>query len=325
MSPGYVSDGACDILLCTLKVGDAKTAEVSICGSDIPDGEYRLIVKNTVSTKETVLKLICVNSKGKVEIDVFSSSSLEYGGKYEVVSMWSSSLTVALPTDATKRLLEVPEAPARVRSVSCVLAEDLKTHVEVVICGENLPMGKKLSVKVKEVGSSGSTIGSEISLPSGTIASKSRTEEISIEVYDADELLVEFGKTYELTWLTISETTSWIVDECVRFSVPCEPVRVTSALCTRKDADRAVVSLEGSGLIEAVTYTLSLSGRPTTDPDSSDVHETSIVVVATSFTEAKSAHLQLHPAKGSQLKFSFSYTIVGILCGSELYEHIDED
>ncbi|KAK2955240.1 hypothetical protein BLNAU_9792 [Blattamonas nauphoetae] len=303
-------------LSCKLKVGDAKTAEISIIGTHIPDGLYNLVLKNTVSTKETELKITIVDSSGKAEIEIFSSSSLEYGGKYEVLSLWSSSLTVALPTDATKRLLEVPQAPARVRSVSCVLAEDLKTHVEVVICGENLLMGKKVSVKVLEVGSSGSTIGSEISLPSATIASKSRTEGISIEVYDADELCVEYGKTYELTSLTISDTTSWIVDECVRFSVPCEPVRVTSASSSDDDSDWTTLSVRGSGFIEGAPYTLTLSGKPTTDPDSSGVHETSISIVATAFTKAKSAPLQLHPAKGSQLKFSYSYSIVGISYGS---------
>ncbi|KAK2946863.1 hypothetical protein BLNAU_18242 [Blattamonas nauphoetae] len=168
-------------VLCTLKVGDAKTAEVSISGSNVPDGEYRLILKNIVSSKETVLKLNCMNSEGKVEVEIFSSSTLEYGANYEVLSLSSSSVTVVLPTELTNRLLTMPGVPARVRSVSCVLTEDLKTHVEVVICGENLPVGETLTGKVKEVDpSSGSTTGSEIALPSTTIASTTNTEPIEI-------------------------------------------------------------------------------------------------------------------------------------------------
>ncbi|KAK2947377.1 hypothetical protein BLNAU_17697 [Blattamonas nauphoetae] len=311
-------------LSCKLKVGDAKTAEISIIGTHIPDGLYNLVLKNTVSTQETELPMKIVDSSGKLEIEVFSSSSLEYGGKYEVLSLWSSSVAVALPTDATKRLLEVPGAPARVRSVSSVLTDDLKTHVEVVICGENLPMGKTLSVKVKEVDpSSGSTTGSEIVLPAATIASTTTTERIMIEVYEVTNPTLKFGKTYELTSLTISGTVPFILDESVRFSVPCEPVRVISALCTRKDADRAVVSVSGSGFVLGEFYTVSVSGHPIGSPStpSSSLHNTSFVVIADSSSKkATSSPLQLHPSEESELKFSYSYRIVGMTNGTE-----DED
>ncbi|KAK2944328.1 hypothetical protein BLNAU_20773 [Blattamonas nauphoetae] len=307
---------------CDLKEGDPKAVELSISGSNMPNGEYRLILKNKVSTKETVLKIEIVNSEGRMEIDVFSSSTLEYGAMYEVVSLWSSSVTVALPTDATKRLLEVPEAPARVRSVSCVLAEDLKTHVEVVICGENLPVGEALTVKVKEVDSLGTTTGSEIDIPSTSIASKTSTEGISIEVYEVTSPSLKFGKTYEVSSLTISGTDPFILDDSVRFSVPCEPVRVTSALCTRKDADRVIVSLEGSGFVLGEFYTVLVSGHPIGSPStpSSSLHNTSFVVIASSSKNAMSSTLQLHPSEGSELKFSYSYRIVGMTNGTE-----DED
>ncbi|KAK2944313.1 hypothetical protein BLNAU_20758 [Blattamonas nauphoetae] len=310
---------------CNLKDGDPKTVELSISGSDIPDGEYRLVLKDEVSTKETVLKISFVNSEGRMDIEIFSTSELEYGAEYEVMSLSSSSVTVALPTDATKRLVDVP-APSRVRSATCLVGGEMKRLVEVVICGENLPVGETLSVKVKEVGSTGSTLGSEIALPSTTIGSKTRTEGISIEVYEAEELLVEYGKTFELTSLTISGTTSWILDECVRFSVPCEPVRVTSASCTKVDVDKTVVSVDGSGFVLGEFYTVSVSGHPIGSPStpSSSLHNTSFVVVASSAKKAGSSALQLHASEGSELKFSYSYSIVGMTNGTESEDGVIE-
>ncbi|KAK2950378.1 hypothetical protein BLNAU_14713 [Blattamonas nauphoetae] len=299
---------------CTLKAGDAKTAEVSISGSNVPDGEYRLILKNKVSSKETVLKIEIVDSESKLEIEIFSSSDLEYGGKYEVVSLLSSSVTVALPTDETDRKLEVPVA-ALVRSASCLVGGTMDKFVKVVICGENLPIGKTLSVKVKEVESTGSLIGSEIALPDATIASNTNTEQIEIEVYKATEPCLKYGKTYELTSLTITGTLPFILDESVRFSVPIEPVRVTSALCTKEDTNWTVVSVKGSGLIKDETYTLTLSGTPT-DTLLLDVHDTTISVVASSPTEAKSLPLPLSSTSESSLLFGHKYTITAITNGS---------
>ncbi|KAK2954804.1 hypothetical protein BLNAU_10289 [Blattamonas nauphoetae] len=302
---------------CRLKEGDAKTVEVSLSGSTIPDGEYRLILENKVSRKETVLKINIVNSEGKVEVEIFSSSSLEYGAEYEVLSLSSSSLRVALPTEATARSLEVP-APPRVTAVSCEISGEKKTHVKIVIFGENLPSESTLSVKVKEVDSGGSLIGSVIDLPDATTTSGDRTEPIEIELYEAISPCLKFGKTYQLTSLTISGTLAFILDDSVRFSVPREPVRITSALCTDDDPDRTVVTVKGSGFVYGEFYTVSVSGHPNGSPPSPppSPHETSFVVTALSTEEARSSPLQLHPAEGSKLKFSFSYSIVGISNGS---------
>ncbi|KAK2946440.1 hypothetical protein BLNAU_18605 [Blattamonas nauphoetae] len=305
-------------LLCKLKEGDAKTAEISISGTDIPDGLYNLVVKNTVSTEETELPMKIVDSTGKVEIVVFSSSLLEYGAEYEVVGLSSSSLTVALPTSATDRSLKVPDAPARVRSASCVLAGERKTHMKVVIFGENLPVGKTLSVGVKEVGSTGSTIGSEIGLPSTGMATSTSTAGIEIEIFEVTNPGLDYGKTYELTSLTISETFPFILDDSVRFSVPCEPVRITFASCTRNETDWTVVSVEGSGFVLGEFYTVSVSGHPigSLSPPPSSLHDMSFVVIASSSTKATSSALQLHPAEESDLKYLYSYKIVGITNGS---------
>ncbi|KAK2960862.1 hypothetical protein BLNAU_4259 [Blattamonas nauphoetae] len=247
------SEPALTSLSCKLKEGDAKTAEIWLLGTNIPDGLYNLVLKGKGKSGEIEQPIKIVESAGRLEIAVFSSSLLEYGGKYEVVSLSMSSLTVALPTSATYRLLQVPDAPARVRSASCVVAGEKKTRVEVVICGEILPVKGTLSVKVNAVGSSGSTSGSEIGLPDTTIGSEENPT-IEIEVYDVSNPCLEYGKTYELTSLTFSETTSWILDESVRFSVPCEPVRVTAASCTKEDADEIVVSVEGSGFVSEEFY-----------------------------------------------------------------------
>ncbi|KAK2950363.1 hypothetical protein BLNAU_14698 [Blattamonas nauphoetae] len=304
---------------CKLKEGDAKTAEVSISGSNIPDGLYNLVLQNTVSSKETELPMKIVDSTGRLEVEIFSSPDMEYGVEYEVVSLSSSLVTVVLPTDADDRLMKVPGVPARIRSVSSVLAEDLKTHVSVVICGENLPIGTTLTVKVKEVDpSSGSPTGSESTLPDATIASTIESEPIVIQLYEATNPILEYGKTYELTSLTISETTSFILDESVRLSVPCEPVRITSASCTIDNPDLTVVSVEGSGFMLGEFYTVSVSGHPIGSPStpSSSLHNTSVVVVASSSKTATSSALQLHPSEGSELKFSYSYAIVGMTNGS---------
>ncbi|KAK2946197.1 hypothetical protein BLNAU_18873 [Blattamonas nauphoetae] len=305
-------------LSCKLKEGDPKTVEISLSGSDIPNGHYYLVLKNTVNSKEIELKMNLVNSEGQVEIDIFSSSEVEYGGKYEVVSLWSSSLTVALPTSATYRSLKVPDAPARVTSASCVLSGEKKTHVKIVIFGKNLPVKGTLSVKVKEVYSTGSTIGSENELPEASITSTTSTGPVEIEIFGVMNPCLEYGKTYELSSLTISGTSSWILDESVRFSVPCEPVRITSAWCTTNETDWTVVTVEGSGFVLEEFYTVSVSGLPsdTPSPPSSSPHNTSFGMIASHPTEATSSPIQLYPSEGSQLKFSYSYTIVGISNGS---------
>ncbi|KAK2958177.1 hypothetical protein BLNAU_6881 [Blattamonas nauphoetae] len=305
-------------LSCKLKEGDPKTAAILISGTNIPDGLYSLVLKKTVvGSTEIELPMKIVESAGRLEIEVFSSSSLEYGAEYQVLSLSNSLLTVALPTSATDRLLEVPGTPARVRSVSCELSGDLKTHAKIMICGENLPVKGTLSVKVKQVGSTGSTIDPETALPVTTITNEESTT-IEIEVYEAMNPCLEDGKTYELTSLTFSGTVSFILDESVRFSVPVEPVRITSASCTKDDTDRTVVSVEGSGFVLREFYTITVSGHPigSLSPPPSSLHDTSFVVIASSSKKATSSPLQLHPAERSHLKFSYSYTIVGISNGS---------
>ncbi|KAK2958907.1 hypothetical protein BLNAU_6156 [Blattamonas nauphoetae] len=307
-------------LLCKLKEGDAKTAEISISGTDIPDGLYNLVVKKTVvDSTETELPIKIVDSAGKVEFVVFSSTTLEYGAEYKVVSLSSSSVTVVLPTDTTNRLMKVPDAPARVRSALCVLAGEKQSHVEVVVCGENLPIGNSLSVKVTEVGLSGNTIISEILLPEASITSTTSTDPVQIQLYGASNPCLEYGKTYELTSLTFSETVSFILDESVRFSVPLEPLRITSASSTTDETDWTVVSVEGSGFVLGEFYKVSVSGHPigSLSPPPSSQHNTSFVVIGSSSKKATSSALQLHPAEGSQLKFSYSYKIVGIWNGTE--------
>ncbi|KAK2956963.1 hypothetical protein BLNAU_8038 [Blattamonas nauphoetae] len=312
------SEPSVTLISCKLKDGDAKTVEISISGLNIADGEYWLVLKGTVSTKETELKIRIANSEGTLEFVIFSSSTLEYGATYEVLSLSSSSLRVALPKDETKRSLTMPGKPARVSSVSCELSGELKTHAKIVICGAKLPSGKTLSVKVKKVDTAGLMIGSEIELPETEVASETRTKPIEIEVYKVSELLLEYGKTSELVSLAISDTASFILDESVRFSMPIEPVRVTSASHTQDGTDRIVVTVGGSGFVSGEFYTVTVSGSPINSPSPppSPLHEASFVVTASSEQLAKSSSLQLYHAEGSDLKFSYSYTIVGISYGS---------
>ncbi|KAK2957025.1 hypothetical protein BLNAU_8100 [Blattamonas nauphoetae] len=300
-----------------LKDGDAKTIEISISGSNIPDGLYNLVLKKTGSTKETDLPIKFVGSTGKVEIEVFSSSALEYGATYEVLSLSSSSLRVALPKEPTDRSLTMPDTPARVMSVSCELSGELKTHAKIVISGANLPSGKTLSVKVKEVDPTGSLIGSEIELPETEITSEESTEPIEIEVYEASEPCLKFGKTYELISLAISDTSSCILDESVRFSVPCKPVRVTSASCTDTNPNWTVVTVEGSEFVTGGFYTVTLSGTPTSDSTSSDSHTATITVKATTQTAAQSSALSLSASSEESLRFGFTYEITAITNGTE--------
>ncbi|KAK2950362.1 hypothetical protein BLNAU_14697 [Blattamonas nauphoetae] len=234
---------------------------------------------------------------------------MEYGAEYEVVSMSSSSVTVVLPTDEAGRLLTMPETPALVRSASCSIGGSMQSLVRVVIYGENLPVGETLSVKVKEVGSTGSPTGSEIALPSTTIATTTSTEQIQIETYKVTNPTLKFGKTYELTSLTISDTTSFILDDSVRFSIRRETVRVTSASCTTSNPNWTIVSVEGSGFIQDETYILTLSGKPASNPHSPEIHNTTIYVVASSSTEAQSTPVPLSSISESSLLFGHTYTI----------------
>ncbi|KAK2954110.1 hypothetical protein BLNAU_10927 [Blattamonas nauphoetae] len=304
-------------ITCDLKDGDAKTIEISISGSNIPDGQYNLVLKKTGSSKETELPIKFVGSEGSVEFALFSSSEMEYEAKYEVTRLFNSLVTVALPKEATDRSLTMPDTPARVMSASCELSGELKTFAKIVISGENLPSGKTLSVKVKQVDATGSLIGSVIELAETEIASDTmNTKPIEMKVFEVNELCLEYGKTYELISLTISDTASTILDESVRFSVPCAPVRITSASSTDTNPNWTVVTVGGSGLIKDETYTLTLSGKSTTNPGSLDVHGTTIAVVASSPTEAKSAPLPLSSTTESSLLFGHTYTITAITNGT---------
>ncbi|KAK2960231.1 hypothetical protein BLNAU_4784 [Blattamonas nauphoetae] len=131
---------------------------------------------------------------------------------------------------------------------------------------------------------------------------------------------VEFGEEYKVIGFSAKTGDG---DSPIQFSpilvkMPLEPVRITSALCTDDDPDRTVVTVKGSGFILGEFYTVSVSGYPIGSPPSPPPsrHETSFVVTALSTEEAISSPLQLHPAEGSKLKFSFSYSIVNISNGS---------
>ncbi|KAK2960868.1 hypothetical protein BLNAU_4265 [Blattamonas nauphoetae] len=128
---------------------------------------------------------------------------------------------------------------------------------------------------------------------------------------------MEFGDEYEVTAFSAKTGD---VDYPIQFSrilvtMPIEPVRITSASCTTNEADWTVVSVDGSGLIENETYSLNLSGTPT-DQLLLDIHETSISVLASSSTEAKSVPLLLSSTSGSSLLFGHTYTITAITNGS---------
>ncbi|KAK2950361.1 hypothetical protein BLNAU_14696 [Blattamonas nauphoetae] len=127
--------------------------------------------------------------------------------------------------------------------------------------------------------------------------------------------------TKMIKWLTKSKTSDERsgadIFSSIHFTIPTVPFRVKNAWRSANQETTTIVRIEGSSFITDKNYTLTLSGKPSTDPDSLDVHNTLVSVVAFSPTEAESIPLPVSTTSEFSLLFGYKYTITAITDGSE--------
>ncbi|KAK2947381.1 hypothetical protein BLNAU_17701 [Blattamonas nauphoetae] len=291
-------------------------AILNLEGIDLEDTTFMLTLQNgkkieaTFSANKATIDLgVIGESSGWIENQKFEIMSGKKKGDNKIVVSISSPLYFTIPL------------AARLTDIEVSGLNEAKTEVTLSFSSRLLKANQDYEITIEPKDGSGEVVMNMTTDNSGLLADQTVKLYPSNENEEGWKNSIGYGKEYEVIGVLAKMGD---VDYPIQFSslqlkMPMEPVRVTFASCSIDNPDRTVVSVEGSGFVLGEFYTVSISGHPVGSPStpSSSLHNTSFVVIADSSSKkATSFPLQLHPSEGSQLKFSYSYTIDEITNGS---------
>ncbi|KAK2947380.1 hypothetical protein BLNAU_17700 [Blattamonas nauphoetae] len=246
----------------TLNENDLNSVVLGMSFVDMVGGSFVMTVKNSQTSIEYTLSSPMITTLGSVtgaltEL-VYKSGKLEYGESYTIVSLESSTLPIWIK-DTTGFTL--PPPPTRINACSSDLGGKDKTSAILMIGGVNLPVGKEMSVTMKEQ-SGEDLVGSPMIVSwtwegSDTVSSG----DVSVLVYHADPVSLRYGTWYCLTSLVIADTPS-VLDPKVIFKVPDEPARVEGATPSLNSLRTSVIVELSGRELESGSYTITLSSHP---------------------------------------------------------------
>ncbi|KAK2946165.1 hypothetical protein BLNAU_18909 [Blattamonas nauphoetae] len=216
----------------TLKVDDLNRVVLRLSFVDMAAGSFVMKVRNTNTLLEFTLSSPIVTTLGSVtgtltEL-VYESGKLEYGASYTIVSLESSTLPILIKDTAG---FTVPDQPAKINTCSSRLGGEDQNSVILTLGGIGLPLGKEIAVSMKEL-SGKHLVGSEIAVSwtwdgTGTVSSG----EVSVLIYRANPVRLQYGTWYCLTSLVIDDALS-VLTPNVTFRVPDEPKRIEEGRVT---------------------------------------------------------------------------------------------
>ncbi|KAK2955069.1 hypothetical protein BLNAU_10000 [Blattamonas nauphoetae] len=284
-------------------------------GSDLVDEPFKLILQNG-----SILEASFSDNKATIDLGVIGGSSGWMENQMFVIMSGKkkndASIVVSIPSPL---YFTIPLA-ARLTSIELSGLNDTKTTVTLSFSSRLLKANQNYEITLERKDGSEEVVIDLATDNNGLLSDQ------TVKLYPSNGNMegwknsIGFGEEYEVIGVSakMGDTDYPIQFSPILLKMPIEPVRLTSASCTNHDPDRTLVTLKGSGFVLREFYTVSVSGYPIGSPStpSSSLHNTSFVVNATTSTEATSSPLQLHPTEGSQLKYEYSYTIVGISNGS---------
>ncbi|KAK2948480.1 hypothetical protein BLNAU_16549 [Blattamonas nauphoetae] len=225
-----------------------------------------------------------------------------------------SSIIVAIPSQHS---FIIPEA-ARLTDIEVSDLNEEKTEVRWSFSSRLLKPEHNYTITLERKDGNERIVIDVRTLSSGLLADETVKLYPSNKNVEGWKNLIGYGKEYEVIDMSAKAVDGDypILFSPITVTTPEAPALVKSAERSTDQPTTTIVQIEGSGLIQNETYTLTLSGKPASNPLSLDVHSTTISVVALSSTEAKSLSLALSTTSESSLLFGHKYTITAITNGS---------
>ncbi|KAK2954535.1 hypothetical protein BLNAU_10555 [Blattamonas nauphoetae] len=293
---------------------DSQTrAILNLEGPGFVDETYELVLHNEWTLEATVSE-----NKATIDLGMIGGSSKWMENQTFVIINGNMKNTKSIVVSIPSPLYFTIPLAARLTNIEVSDLNEAKTEVTLSFSSRLLKANQEYKITLERKGGSESVVMDVTTDNSGLLAEQTVILYPSNENEEEWKNSLGFGEEYEVVGVSAKtgEEEYLIQFSQILLTMPIEPVRITSASCTDTNSNITVVSVGGSGFVSGEFYTITLSGKPTSDPTSSSIHNTSFGVIASTPTEATSSPLQLYPSDGSQLRFSYSYTIVGISNGS---------
>ncbi|KAK2953884.1 hypothetical protein BLNAU_11144 [Blattamonas nauphoetae] len=291
-------------------------ALLNLEGFDVDGESFELTLQNGSAFNATFS-----DNKATIDLGVIGEGSKWMENQVFVITSGKKtdddSIIVSIPSPL---YFTIPEA-ARLCDIVVSVLNPAKTEVTLSFSSRLLKPEHDYTITLEWKEGNGRVVMDVTTNSDGLIAEQTVTLHPSNGNEEELKNSIGFGDEFKVTDFSAKTGDERV---SIQFSpifvtMPIEPVRITLASCTTNETDWTVVSVEGSGFVLGEFYTVSVSGHPigSLSPPPSSLHDTSFVVIASSSNNAISSALQLHPVEGSDLKFSYSYTIVGITNGTE--------
>ncbi|KAK2944312.1 hypothetical protein BLNAU_20757 [Blattamonas nauphoetae] len=311
VSPGLVNQPTLTSADCILDESHTR-ALLILEGSDLDDATFELTLQDGWTLEATFSE-----NKSTIDLGVIGVNSRWQENQMFVIMSGKKvdeSIVVSIPLPL---YFIIPKA-ARLTNIEVRDLNEAMTEVTLSFSSRLLKANQEYEITIEPKNGSEEVVVKLTTDNNGLIA------EQTVKLYPSDENVegwknsIGFGEEYEVVGVSAKAEDG---DYPIQFSpiiltMPIEPVRVKKAECSTDQPTTTIVRIEGSGLIEYETYTLTLRGTPTTDPLSLNVQNTTISVVALLPTEAKSTPLPLSSTSESSLLFGHTYTITAITNGS---------
>ncbi|KAK2949911.1 hypothetical protein BLNAU_15140 [Blattamonas nauphoetae] len=286
-----------------------NTTSFKLRGRQIPTGTCTVVLNNTSGLSFDVEFSTPISDERDSDVKSLtiygSNPFLSFNTTYKLYSVGSFLI------DSGNNSFSISE-PTRLTSVgSVVFADDRKTTVSIELVGVEMPT-TPLKLFVVKVGVSNDK---KVSLDA-TFLTKVAGTAIGVGYSEnEEEMTIAFGWNYTVVGLKDGDNELLIVSG-LEIEMPVEPARIVLTSCT-DGVNATKVKVDGVGLSERTTYTLSVSGTPTSSGQNTEPHVTTIEVIGVSTTEAESEELALYPVSEADLRFGFTYEITGASANSK--------
>ncbi|KAK2949910.1 hypothetical protein BLNAU_15139 [Blattamonas nauphoetae] len=286
-----------------------NTTSLKLKGRQIPVGTHKVTLNDANGPSFDIKFSSPLSDERESDVTTVSifgdGSLLSFNTTYKLFSVGSFLI------DSGNNSFSISE-PSRLTSVGSVLfADDRKTTISIELVGVEMPTTPLKLFVVKE----GDPEDKKVSLDA-TFSTKETGTAIGVGFSEnEEEKTIAFGLNYTVVGLKDGDNDILIVSG-LEIEMPAEPARIVLTSCT-DGVNATKVKVEGVGLSEHTTYTLSVSGTPTSSRQNTEPHVTTIEVIGVSTTEAESEELALYPVSEAELRFGFTYEITGASVNSK--------
>ncbi|KAK2958965.1 hypothetical protein BLNAU_5981 [Blattamonas nauphoetae] len=226
----------------SLKSPDKKDVILSLSGLRMMTDTHNLTFhEQGQSTPITILVTIDSTTTGSGSEVIYGGTTLKYGTTYEVTSLTSDTLHLALP--ASLRFETDPE-PSRLTSVSLTGLSDERRKADFTVGGRMMTKDETYTITVNETGLS---VQKRIEV---TMRTKEEGTGSGVLFSQMEgEIELDFGTEYEVVGVCDSSQLPILFEPNLRFETPSEPTRLVSFWISGYDANEKEVQFEMSGRV----------------------------------------------------------------------------